>query len=77
MKRKILSTTFGLMLTLSVAMPINPAFLNAGAQPVAHTVTQSKTKDSTCTPMTFGFIRIVFCDGMLQSLGVSWNSGGG
>lgn len=71
MKNKILSTAFSFILTMALLLPIQPSLVNAGAPENAGIVSSScitiKTKDG----------KQKVCDGGLQKLDVSWNSGGG
>lgn len=72
MKRKIFSTWFGLLLTLTLFLPVSHSAITAGQSEVI-----SVNVNGTCIQVKAGDTKTKICDGGLQQLDVSWNSGGG
>lgn len=72
MKRKLFSTAFGLLLTLAMVLPINHSFVN-----VNDTFAKQVNVNGGCLIVRTDGIKVNTCDGGLQQLDVSWNSGGG
>ena len=72
MKRKIFSTWFGLLLTLALFLPVSHSAITAG-----HSEIISVNVNGTCIQVKVGDAKKKICDGGLQQLDVSWNSGGG
>ena len=73
MKKKILSTSLGLMLTLGMLLPLNHSLVNVGN----HSATQVNVNAGPCIKVKADGTLVNICDGGVQQLDVSWNSGGG
>jgi hypothetical protein len=71
MKRRILSTGFGLVLAVSLFLPLSPAFVNIDSP----SVVPVNVNGGDCIKIVGG-AKINTCN-MVQPQDVSWNSGGG
>jgi hypothetical protein len=73
MKKKILSTAFGLVLTLGLLLPLSPSLVNVGAPSAAQV-----NVNGGCIRITPTGVKVNICiSGGIEKQDVSWNSGGG
>lgn len=72
MKKQILSTGVGLMLTLGMLLPLNHSFVNVGNP----STTQVNVNGGGCIRVLSNGTTVNICAGV-QPQDVSWNSGGG
>ncbi len=73
MKKKILSTAFGFVLTLGLLLPLSPSLVNVGAP----SATQVNVNGG-CIKVTATGLKVNTCiSGGMEQQNVSWNSGGG
>ena len=75
MKKQILSTGLGLILTLGLLLPLNHSLVNVNDQSVTKV-----NVNGGCIKVFDRGLKVNLCDednGTLKQLDVSWNSGGG
>ncbi len=72
MKKKIVSTSFAVMLSLGMFLPVSHSFVNVGEP---STVNVNVNGGDNCFTVVIGGRLVTICN--LETPQVSWNSGGG
>jgi len=68
----MLSTAFGLLLTLTMVLPMNHSLVN-----ISDASAKSVNVNGGCLRVKINGLKVNVCDSVLEQQDVSWNSGGG